>query len=86
MPASSSWAFCQVGLMNSVVEGRRTAKMASRRVSMAGPSVRSGVRPAYLAFIFFLNFAQGLTNRSGRDCCKIGSAQATALQQGDWER
>ena len=31
--------------------------MASGRVSMVEPSVRSGVRPAYPVFILFLNFA-----------------------------
>ena len=32
--------------------------MASGRVSMAGPSVRSGFRPAYPVFLLFLTFAQ----------------------------
>ena len=64
-PTSSAWAFRQacprprpgVGLLNSVAKGTRTATMASGRVSMAGPFVRSGVRPSYPVFMLFLNYA-----------------------------
>ena len=56
-PTSRIWAFSQVGLRNSVAKGWSTGKMASGRVSMAGPSVRSGFRPAYPVFIFLLTFA-----------------------------
>ena len=56
-PASRIWAFSQVGLRNSVAKGWSTGKMASGRVSMAGPSVRSGFRPAYLVFLLSLTFA-----------------------------
>ena len=40
-----------------LLKGWSTGKMASGRVSMAGPSVRSGFRPAYPVFIFLLTFA-----------------------------
>ena len=56
-PTSNTWAFRQVGVLNSVAKGRRTATMALGRVSMAGPFVRSGVRPAYPVFMLFLTFA-----------------------------
>ena len=56
-PASRIWAFSQVGLRNSVAKGWSTGKMASGRVSMAGPSVRSGFRPACPVFLLFLTFA-----------------------------
>ena len=63
-PTSRVWAFSQacprprpgVGLRNSVAKGWSTGKMASGRVSMAGPSVRSGFRPAYPVFFTSPNF------------------------------
>ena len=47
-PTNSSWALRQVGLVNSVAKGTRTATMAS------------GSRPAYPVLILFLNYAQSL--------------------------
>ena len=41
-PTSSTRAFRQVGLVNSVAQGRSSDTMASGRVSMAGPLVRYG--------------------------------------------
>ena len=41
-PTNSTGAFRQVGLVNSVAQGRSSDTMASGRVSMAGPLVRYG--------------------------------------------
>ena len=47
------FAFRQVGLVNSVAKGTRTATMASGRVSMAGPLVRFGSGQLTLSLYFF---------------------------------
>ena len=57
-PTSRIWAFSQVGLRNSVAKGWSTGKMASGRVSIAWPFLRSGVRPAYPVLIIYLAFVQ----------------------------
>ena len=57
-PTNRIWAFSQVGLRNSVAKGWSTGKMASGRVSIAWPFLRSGVRPAYPVLIIYLAFVQ----------------------------
>ena len=52
-PTNSSCAFRQVGLVNSVMKGTRTARMASGRVSMAGPLVTFGSGQLTLPLYFF---------------------------------
>ena len=59
-PTSRSWGFRQVGLVNSVAKGTRTAAIASGRVSMVRPFSESGGRPAYPVFILFLNCVESL--------------------------
>ena len=67
-PTSRIWAFSQVGLRNSVAKGWSTGKMASGRVSIAWPFLRSGVRPAYPVLIIYLAFVQspGYSGRKRR--------------------
>ena len=52
-PTISSWAFCQVGLVNSIAKGASIGTMASGRVSMAGPLVRFGSGQLTLSLYFF---------------------------------
>ncbi len=52
-PTNSTWALRQVGLLNSVAPGTRTATMASGRVSMAGPFVTLGSDQPTLPLYFF---------------------------------
>ena len=52
-PTNSSWAFRQVGLVNSVAKGTSRATMASGRVSMVGLLVRFGSGQLTLSLYFF---------------------------------